>query len=63
MKSAKINSVGYSSMQPVLFTFCAANELFFASLYMLFFDHGYLSKRRHAIIIHHHDAFLSSFCS
>lgn len=29
-------------MRPVLFIFCAANELFFASLYMLYFEHGYM---------------------
>ena len=31
-------------IQPVLFTFCAANELFFASLYMFYFGPGLLSK-------------------
>ena len=34
----------YFSSQPVLFTFCAANELFFASLYMLHFGSGYACK-------------------
>lgn len=31
-----------ASLQPVLFTFCACNELFFASLYMLHFTPGYV---------------------
>ncbi len=28
-------------MQPVLFTFCAGNELFFVSLYIVCFTEGY----------------------
>ena len=31
-------------MRPVLFTFCAANELFFASLYILHFTPGTLGE-------------------
>ena len=31
-------------MRPVLFTFCAGNELFFASLYFLYFTPGSYSK-------------------
>lgn len=29
-------------LQPVLFTFCAGNELFFAALYILYFTPGYV---------------------
>ena len=38
-------------MRPVLFTFCAGNELFFCSLYVLYFTPGFSSEHlyTHAI--------------
>ena len=31
-------------MRPVLFTFCAANELFFSALYVAYFTPGFTGK-------------------
>lgn len=41
MMFMSVRQLNFLLLQPVLFTFCAGNELFFASLYILYFTPGY----------------------